>query len=200
MTRVIGGLARGRRLAVPVRGTRPTSDRVRESMFSSLDADLVAGGSAWADVVALDLYAGSGALGLEALSRGARAAYLVESDRAAARTLTANAEAVGLPGAQVLVRRAEALASAPAPDPGASLVLLDPPYDVDAAAIRALLGRLAASGWIVDGARVVVERPSRDAEDPLPAGWASSPRRRFGDTCLWYGRVVGERRSREEGA
>lgn len=200
MTRIIGGAARGRRLAVPSRGTRPTSDRVRESLFSSLDSDLHADSDEWGDVVVLDLFAGSGALGLEALSRGARAAHLVESDRAAARTLRENVAAVGLPGAQVLVRRVESLPSVEPPMPGASLVLVDPPYDVGASSVSGLLDRLAGTGWIREGARIVVERPSRDPEDPLPPGWASVPRRRFGDTCLWYGRAVGGRQSGEEGS
>ena len=100
MTRIIGGRARGRRLTVPARGTRPTSDRVRESLFSSVDADLRSDGTDWGQVVVLDLYAGTGALGLEALSRGASAAHLVESDRVAARSLRENCLAVGLPGTQ----------------------------------------------------------------------------------------------------
>ena len=200
MTRIIGGSARGRRLAVPARGTRPTSDRVRESLFSSLEADLQADETGWGDIDALDLYAGSGALGLEALSRGARSAVLVESDRGAARTLRDNVATVGVPGAQVLVRRVESLASIEPPDHGASLVLVDPPYDVAASAVAAVLDRLAGAGWIRDGARIVVERPTRDLDGPLPPGWGSVPRRRFGDTSLWYGRGVAGRQHGGEGS
>ncbi|MHB1212699.1 MAG: RsmD family RNA methyltransferase, partial [Candidatus Nanopelagicales bacterium] len=79
--RIVAGAARGRRLAVPPSGTRPTSDRVREALFSTLESDMAADGVAWPDFDVLDLFAGSGALGLEALSRGARGAVLVESGR-----------------------------------------------------------------------------------------------------------------------
>lgn len=200
MTRIIGGAARGRRLAVPARGTRPTADRVRESLFSSLDSDLHADGAVWADLVVLDLYAGSGALGLEALSRGAHAAHLVESDRAAVRILRENCATLGLRGAQVHPRRVEALTTLPPPIPPVGLVLADPPYDVPATSVSALLARLARAGWIGEGARVVVERPARDPGDPLPAGWMTIPQRRFGDTSLWYGRAVADRRFAEEGS
>jgi 16S rRNA (guanine966-N2)-methyltransferase len=200
MTRIIGGAARGRRLAVPARGTRPTSDRVRESLFSSLESDLHAEAGAWGDLVVLDLFAGSGALGLESLSRGARSVHLVESDRGAARTLRENAATVGLPGVHVHVRRVESLPSLEPPLGGASLVLVDPPYDVASSVVAGLLERLAGVGWIQEDARVVVERPTRDPEDPLPQGWTSIPRRPFGDTSLWYGRAVGGRQSPEEGS
>jgi 16S rRNA (guanine966-N2)-methyltransferase len=200
MTRIIGGVAGGRRLAVPARGTRPTADRVRESLFSSLDSELLAAGAGWGGLVVLDLFAGSGALGLEALSRGADSAYLVEFDRVAARTLKENCATVGLPGAHVLVRRAEALPALEPPVPAASLVLVDPPYAMAAGEVAGLLARLARAGWIQENARVVVERPARDEQDPLPTGWTTLSRRRFGDTCLWYGRAVGGRLSGEEGS
>jgi 16S rRNA (guanine966-N2)-methyltransferase len=189
MTRIIAGAARGRRLAVPTAGTRPTSDRVREALFSALDSELLGRGSAWADLVVLDLYAGTGALGLEALSRGARAAVLVERNRAAARTLAANVETVGCAGAHVLVRDVAHLA-ATAPEWGpAALVLVDPPYDVAAADLRRSLEALLAAGWIADDAEIVVERPTRDPQSPLPTDWIEVRRRPYGDTVLWYGRV-----------
>lgn len=196
MTRIIAGRARGRRLDVPARGTRPTSDRVRESLFSSLDAELLGGSETWSTTTVLDLFAGSGALGLEALSRGARSAVLVESDRGAARVLRENCAVVGLPGADVLARRVESLASGTPVSDAASLVLVDPPYDRPAGEIARVLGDLLASGWIGHGARVVVERPTRDEASPLPVGWTMDRQRRFGDSCLWYGRAV----SRDEEA
>lgn len=189
MTRIIAGAARGRRLGVPGRGTRPTSDRVRESLFSSLDSTWIADGSAWSDVVALDLYAGSGALGLEALSRGARAAVLVERSRAALPVLRANVGAVGLPGAHVVAADVDRIAAQPSPAGSASLVLADPPYEVAAFVVRGQLEALRSGGWIAPGAVVVVERPARDDESPLPQGWAEERRRAFGDTVLWYGRA-----------
>lgn len=188
MTRIIAGRARGRRLAVPPKGTRPTSDRVRESLFSALDSQLAAEGRSWAGAAVLDLYAGSGALGLEAISRGAESAVLVEKSPAAARVLGANVAAVDLPGVEVLVRDVGRLAATPPRTP-ASVVLVDPPYETPAASIRALLSDLRVGGWIAPAAIVVVERPSRDVESPLPASWGDQRQRAFGDTVLWYGRA-----------
>ena len=190
MTRIIAGAARGRRLAVPGHGTRPTSDRVRESLFSSLDSALLAEGTSWLEVTVLDLYAGSGALGLEALSRGARAAVLVERARAALPVLRANVAAVGLPGAHVVAADVDRLAGlAPIAGP-ADLVLADPPYDVSSTVLPARLASLLDAGWIAPGARVIVERSARDVQSPLPDGWPEDRRRAFGDTVLWYGRSV----------
>lgn len=189
MTRIIAGAARGRRLAVPPSGTRPTSDRVREALFSAIDSHWAAAGIGWAQVDVLDLFAGTGALGLEALSRGACRAVLVERSRSAARILAANAATVGCPGAEVVVRDAMSLATSPAEGAPAALVLVDPPYDVAAAGLRSMLSGLAGAGWIAEDALVVVERPSRDGESPLPDTWIEDRRRAYGDTALWYGRV-----------
>ena len=191
MTRIIAGAARGRRLAVPDAGTRPTSDRVRESLFSTLDSQWHADGVTWAEVTVLDLYAGSGALGLEALSRGARSAVLVEKSRAAARVLAANVAVVGCTGAQVLVRDVTSLAGTPAPQ-AATLVLADPPYSVPAVDVSDLLAALASAGWVGPDAVVVVERPARDHDCPLPSSWPEPRRRPYGDTVLWYGRSAAD--------
>ncbi|MDP1876507.1 MAG: 16S rRNA (guanine(966)-N(2))-methyltransferase RsmD [Actinomycetota bacterium] len=188
--RIVAGAARGRRLAVPPSGTRPTSDRVREAMFSTLESGMAAEGVAWADVDVLDLFAGSGALGLEALSRGARSAVLVESSRAAASVANANTRAVGLPGATVIVRDALRLATASPPPVRASLCLADPPYDWAADDVAALLDGLAQARWLAAGATSVVERPAKDLVSPLPAAWTPVRRRSYGDTALWYGRTV----------
>jgi 16S rRNA (guanine966-N2)-methyltransferase len=189
MTRIIAGSARGRRLAVPARGTRPTSDRVRESLFAILDSRLAADGARWADQSVLDLFAGSGAMGLEALSRGAARAVLVESDRAAARVARDNAASIGLPA---LVVARSVRSPGPCPQGPAGLVLADPPYDWAAEEVAGVLAGLVTSGWIDPAALVAVERPARDDASPLPAP-ASPTRRRFGDTALWYGRLTGER-------
>jgi 16S rRNA (guanine966-N2)-methyltransferase len=187
MTRIIAGTARGRRLSVPARGTRPTSDRVREAVFSSLDSEWRAQGRRWPDVRVLDLFAGSGALGLEALSRGASAAVLVEKSRPAVETLRANVAAVGAPGARVLAVDARRLAGT-APEAAADLCFADPPYDWSAAELRALVADLVSSGWLAADCLVVVERPARDHESPLPDSWPVARRRDYGDTALWYGR------------
>ena len=188
MTRIIAGRAGGRRLAVPAQGTRPTSDRVREAMFSTINGDLLARDRSWSEVRVLDLFAGSGALGLESLSRGAAAAVLVEKARAAAKVLAANVATVGLEGAEVLVADARRLTSSAAVRPPATLVLVDPPYDWTAADLRDLLESALANGWIAPEADVVVERPARDRGSPLPEGWVTVRQRDYGDTALWYGR------------
>ena len=190
MTRIVAGSAGGRRLAVPPAGTRPTSDRVREALFSALDSEWRARGIAWSEVGVPDLYAGAGALGLEALSRGASQAVLVERSRAAAGILRANAATVDLPGAVVLTRDVGQLPTTPPPGDPARLVLADPPYEVKASEVARVLGALQESGWIAADAVVVVERPARDAASPLPGSWTEERRRAYGDTMLWYGRTA----------
>lgn len=185
MTRIIAGAAKGRRLSVPPDVTRPTSDRVREALFSALDSAL----GAWAGVRVLDLYAGSGALGLEAASRGAAHVTLVERDRRALATLRANVDAVALPGVVVRAGDVVRVVAVPAPEPY-DLVLADPPYDLEATEVEQVLARLV-DGWLVPGARVVVERDRRRGFS-WPTGYRPEPERRYGDTvlaaALWYRR------------
>ncbi|MGV0627068.1 16S rRNA (guanine(966)-N(2))-methyltransferase RsmD [Mycolicibacter minnesotensis] len=184
MTRLVGGSAGGRRIAVPPRGTRPTTDRVREALFNVLEARLDLTGMA-----VLDLYAGSGALGLEALSRGAGTALFVESDRRAADVLAANIAALGLPGAQ-LRRGAVATVLAEAADKSVDLVLADPPYEVAAADVDALPVLLASGGWAESGTVVVIERAASSPAVAWPQGWEAWPARRYGDTRLELAELV----------
>jgi 16S rRNA (guanine966-N2)-methyltransferase len=182
VTRIVAGAAKGRRLAVPPRVTRPTSERVREALFNTLRSHLDLDGAA-----VLDLYAGSGAVGLEALSRGAARVVLVESDRNAAQILHRNMSTVGLPGAQVLRRSVAAALGAPA-EPF-DLVFADPPYELPDTEVAEVLAALAANGWLADSAVVVVERSARSAEPVWPKGIELVTQRRYGDGCLWYGRA-----------
>jgi 16S rRNA (guanine966-N2)-methyltransferase len=185
MTRIIAGSARGRRLAVPDgRTTRPTSDRAREGLFSALVAAL--GGLDGLRV--LDLYAGSGAVGLEALSRGAEAALLVESDRAAARVVRANLDALGLPGGSVSTDRAERLAATPCPDRPYDVAYVDPPYALSAEELTEVLVALSRNGWLAGGALIAVERASRGPEWTWPEGFEAHRSRRYGEGTVWYGR------------
>jgi 16S rRNA (guanine966-N2)-methyltransferase len=186
VTRIIAGSARGRRLQVPPAGTRPTSDRVREALFSSIESSLIVEGRAWSQVRVLDLFAGTGALGLEALSRGAGHAVLVEKSRAAARTLTANVAVVGSPGAEVIIRDARHLVTEPPHGP-ADLCFADPPYEWPSTELADLLEELGQRGWLAAGAMIVVERPAKDPASPLPTRWPEGRRRAYGDTALWYG-------------
>lgn len=186
MPRIIAGAARGRRLTIPTGGgTRPTADRVREALFSTLEA--LHGRLVGSRI--LDLYAGSGAVGLEALSRGAVHATFVECAPPAVRALRANVATLGLPGAVVLPKRVEGLPGLPAPTPAYDVVYVDPPYAVSPARVGALLDTLAGRGWYARGAIVVVERAGRDGQFPWPAGWRPElPPRRYGEATLWYGR------------
>ncbi len=190
MTRIIAGQAGGRRLAVPPgSSTRPTSDRTREGLFSSLVA--MVGSLAGATV--LDLYAGSGAVGLEALSRGASDVLLVESDRGAAQVIRRNIEAVGLPGARLIRDRVDrVLKRGPGDAAPRRLVFADPPYSAADSELTAVLAMLATGGWLAPRAVVVVERDTRSGPPQWPAGYSLDRSRRYGETTLWYGRASGD--------
>jgi 16S rRNA (guanine966-N2)-methyltransferase len=183
VTRIVGGQARGRRLAVPPRGTRPTSERAREALFNTLRGELDLTGAR-----VLDLYAGSGAVGLEALSRGAKATVFVESDRRAAAVLQDNITALGLDGATVHRCPATTFLSAVGAAEPFDLVFVDPPYAVSAATIGAVLATLAEDRWLVPGGVVVVERSWRDPQPSWPSEIKAIKQRRYGEGCLWYGR------------
>lgn len=187
VTRVVAGAARGRRLAVPVgRHTRPTADRAREGLFSTLESLL----GSFAGRRVADLYAGSGAVGLESLSRGAAHCLLVENDPTALRTLRANVAAVDLPGAEVVSTKVERVVAAdPGGDSAYDMVFLDPPYDLGTAVLLGVVNALVGNGWLAPEAVVVVERATRDGEWRWPAGVVSDRSRRYGEATLWYGRA-----------
>ncbi len=195
MTRVVAGTAGGRTLRVPPKGTRPTSDRVREALFSRLEhLDAVDGARV------LDLFAGSGALGIEAASRGATTVTLVDSARAATDVCRRNVAELGLRGVDVVTQRAERYVQSPPPQPW-DLVLVDPPYDLtddELAAVLAPLGDASGPGddardavrgsvpALADDAVVVVERSSRSPEPAWPAGLERTDRRAYGETVVWF--------------
>jgi 16S rRNA (guanine966-N2)-methyltransferase len=140
----------------------------------------------------LDLYAGSGAVGLEALSRGASDVLLIEADLKAANIIKQNISAVGLPGARLLRDRAErALQRGPAGARPRDLVFADPPYAAADAEVGQVLGLLADRGWLATGALVVLERDARSGPPPWPRAVAQDRSRRYGETVLWYGRATG---------
>lgn len=188
MSRIIAGSAKGKRLAAP-RGsaTRPTTDRTREALFSAL--------ASWFDTAdepaerqlagfsMLDLYAGSGAVGLEAASRGAAPVVLVESDRPTARLIGSNASSVGL---RVDVRAGTAASFAAAPGRRFDLAFCDPPYAVSTEEVEALLKQLV-DGVLAPRALVVIERSVRDREPDWPAAFEETWRRNYGETCLLFG-------------
>jgi len=190
VTRIIAGAAGGVRLDVPSAGTRPTSDRVRESLFGALDsADALYGARV------LDLYAGSGALGLEAASRGAGSVDLVERAKSAAAVARRNADNVrrsigdGAPAVRVHANPVGTwLRGASGPF---DLVFLDPPYDLPAAELDENLAALR--GALSPDALVIVERSARSGAP----GWAAAGLepirdRAYGDTALWWGRPAAQ--------
>ena len=181
MTRVISGVAGGRRLKVPRAGVRPTGDRAREALFNSLTALLDLRGAA-----VLDLYAGSGALGLEALSRGAASAVFVESGAGVLPVLKDNLAAVGLPGGRVVAGSVPTVVRG-APPGRYDLVLLDPPYATPVGEVLEVLRALVSGGWLAPGAVVVVERSSREAPWEWPTPLAGLRDRRYGEAQLRYG-------------
>ncbi|MPZ60095.1 MAG: 16S rRNA (guanine(966)-N(2))-methyltransferase RsmD [Propionibacteriales bacterium] len=188
MTRIIAGRARGRRLhTAPGDNTRPTTDRVREAVFSALESAL--GG--WSGVRFLDLYAGVGAVGLEAVSRGAAGATLVERDRRVVGVARRNAELLGFDGVRVVTARVERLVGKAEPSgQGYDVVFLDPPYSLSNDALTDVLRDLLRHGWLASEARVVVERATRDSEPDWPVGMLRDRLKRYGETSVWYVRLT----------
>lgn len=174
-------------LDVPDAGTRPTSDRVRESLFGALEAADALRGAA-----VLDLYAGSGALALEAVSRGAVSADLVEKSPRAASVAQRNAGRVAkaVPAdVAIRVHRSSADAFLRATTAMFDLVFLDPPYELGETELSATLGLLVPR--LADGADVVIERGARSPEPALPLGLTSRRSKRYGDTALWWAAADG---------
>ena len=181
MTRIVAGSAKGRTLAVPKSGTRPTSERVREALFSRLDHMNVLEGA-----TVLDLFAGTGALGLEALSRGAARATLVEKASAAARVASANVRATGLPARVVTAdvraylgaRGGEALTGEN------DLVFIDPPYDIPEGDMTTVLSALAP--WVGPDSLIVVERSTRAPAPTGPPFLVLEDTRAWGETVAYF--------------
>jgi 16S rRNA (guanine966-N2)-methyltransferase len=177
--RVIAGSAGGRRLVAPKGDTRPTTDRLKEALFASL------GRHRTDDAAVLDLYAGSGALAIEALSRGAARAVLVDRDAAAEVAVRANLSTTGFDDVATFVRSpVERFLRTNAPATPFDLVFLDPPYDVSSTEVVAVLEQLSEAPWITPGATVVIERPKGGTALELPDGWGTEKERAYGDTLL----------------
>ncbi|CCG04648.1 16S rRNA (guanine(966)-N(2))-methyltransferase RsmD [Blastococcus saxobsidens] len=182
MTRLIAGVAGGRRLRVPPAGVRPTGDKARGALFNSLGSLLDLEGAA-----VLDLYAGSGALGLEALSRGATEVVFVESGPRVLPVLRANLAAVGLPGGRVIAGSVPAVLARAAPR-AFDVVLADPPYEVPVDEVQDVLRALVTGEWLAPGGVVVVERSSRETGWEWPTPLDALRERRYGEAVLRYGR------------
>jgi len=170
MTRIIAGELRGRALKVPDAGTRPTAERVREAVFSSLTSL-----DAIAEVSVLDLFAGSGALGIESISRGANHCVFVEDNKNAVSVINKNIE--------------ELKVNAHVVDAKVQLIFLDPPYEMPLAQISKVITQGLANSWFSDDAILVVETSKRSGDFVWPDGFESIRDKSYGDTCVWYGQV-----------
>ena len=187
--RVISGRFKGVALATPKTGTRPTTDRTKEAMFSRLDAWGVLDGAR-----VLDLFAGTGALGIEALSRGGRELVAVEASKPAAALivktiaqLKRNRSWSSDLAARVLVRKAEAYVASGAGAAGAfDVIFIDPPYAFETEACDRLLADLAANGFAGDDTVIVLERSARSDAPIPPAGWEITDHRDYGETAVFY--------------
>lgn len=181
MPRIVAGQLGGRTIpGPPGKGTRPTSDKVREALFNRLE-----GWDALVGARVLDLYAGTGGLAFEALSRGAEHALLVELHGPTAKQLRRTASDLGLTDrAEIRAGRAATIAAQLAGH-GATLVFLDPPYDVTTEALEQLLPALRPA--LTDDALVVIERSSRTPAVTWPEGWADDGTKGYGETVLQFG-------------
>lgn len=190
MSRIIAGSARGHRIAAPAHtSTRPTTDRVREALFSALGSWFWSDGAvdqALAGRSFLDLYAGSGAIGLEAASRGAGPVWLVEGNRRTADLILANARATGLTVTVRAARVEQVLRAGPEIGTGFDVGWLDPPYDLTDEALARVLALLADGGWVVPAGLIVVERSRRSPEPTWPPSVERAWARRYGETTLHF--------------
>jgi 16S rRNA (guanine966-N2)-methyltransferase len=186
MTRIIGVTGGGGRLETP-RGqsTRPTSDRVREALFSAIEART----GSLDGLRFLDLYAGSGAVGIEARSRGAGVVTMVEQDRRTAALITRNASALGFSRARGVAASVLTVLQSPPAAPY-DLVFSDPPYPTSDEDVDADLVALVTHGWLVPGALVVVERAAKRSQVTWPDGIVEDRTKRYGETVLWYGHAT----------
>jgi 16S rRNA (guanine966-N2)-methyltransferase len=185
MTRIIGGDFRGRSIKVPDAETRPTSSRVREAIFSSVEHAV----SGLDDLRVLDLFAGSGAFGIESISRGATEAVLIEKDLRAADTLHTNIAGLGIKNAKVVIADVLAEVAQTSSRGAFDVVFIDPPYAFEDQQVNALLVQLAQNGWLEEYALLVVERGSRSVVR-WPESVEELRKKVYGDTTIWYGQYL----------
>ena len=173
-------------MRVPQAVTRPTASRVREAIFSTLTHEL----GAFSELHVLDLYAGSGALGIEAISRGARNAVFVENDRMAVSIIKSNLGGLGRIDTQVVRNNVASYLAQAEGHEQFDLIFMDPPYSIVDAVVEDQVAALATNHWLKDDAMVVVEREAQSVLE-WPEGFEVQQPRIYGDTSVWYGRYVG---------
>lgn len=185
MTRIIGGDFRGRSLKVPDAETRPTSSRVREAIFSSVEHAV----SGLDDLRVLDLFSGSGAFGIESISRGAAEAVLIEKDLRAADTLHTNVANFGIKKARVVIADAFTDVAQKSGRGTFDVVFIDPPYSFADQDVNSLIANLVSNDWLNDYALIVVERGSR-SQVQWPESVEELRKKVYGDTSIWYGQYL----------
>lgn len=185
MTRIIGGDFRGRSIKVPDAETRPTSSRVREAIFSSVEHAV----SGLDDLRVLDLFSGSGAFGIESISRGAAEAVLIEKDLRAADTLHTNVANFGIKNARVVIADAFADVAQKSGRGTFDVVFIDPPYSFEDQDVNTLIANLVKYDWLNEYALIVVERGSR-SQVHWPDSVEELRKKVYGDTSIWYGQYL----------
>ena len=185
MTRIIGGDFRGRSIKVPDAETRPTSSRVREAIFSSVEHAV----SGLDDLRVLDLFSGSGAFGIESISRGAAEAVLIEKDLRAADTLHTNVANFGIKNARVVIADAFTDVAQKSGRGTFDVVFIDPPYSFADQDVNSLIANLVKNDWLNDYALIVVERGSR-SQVQWPESVEELRKKVYGDTSIWYGQYL----------
>ena len=187
--RIIAGLAKGRTLSTIAGATRPTSDRAREGLFSSLLSEF----GDFVGLNVLDLFAGSGAIGLEALSRGAQIVHAVEKDESAIHTIKTNSDLVSKSGTtgtfHAYSMSALKFLEGVAPSQY-DIVYVDPPYDFSDVELYKCLVRLREAEFLKSGAVVAIERANRGAEIKWPGGYEPLRQRKYGQAVIYYGKVA----------
>jgi 16S rRNA (guanine966-N2)-methyltransferase len=185
MTRIIGGDFRGRSIKVPDAETRPTSSRVREAIFSSVEHAV----SGLDDLRVLDLFSGSGAFGIESISRGAAEAVLIEKDLRAADTLHSNVANFGIKNARVVIADAFTDVTQKSGRGTFDVVFIDPPYSFEDQDVDTLIANLVQNDWLNEYAVIVVERGSR-SQVQWPDSVEELRKKVYGDTSIWYGQYL----------
>jgi 16S rRNA (guanine966-N2)-methyltransferase len=180
--RIVAGSARGRRLETPASVTRPTSDRAREGLFSTLEHLL----GTFNQKRVLDLYAGTGAIGLEAASRGASQVDLVESDGRAAQVCRENLTNLGFVSVKVHALTVEKWLSCMPPSARYHLIVMDPPYVESNENVEQVLAKIIEYGWLVEGGVIAVERDAKLSEFTWPTGFSQQRVRRYGHAVVRY--------------
>jgi 16S rRNA (guanine966-N2)-methyltransferase len=185
MTRIIGGDFRGRSIKVPDAEIRPTSSRVREAIFSSVEHAV----SGLDDLRVLDLFSGSGAFGIESISRGAAESVLIEKDLRAADSLHTNIANFGIKNAKVVIADVFIEVAQKSGRGTFDVVFIDPPYAVEDEQVDALIANLVENDWLNEYALIVVERGSR-SQVLWPQQVEELRKKVYGDTSIWYGQYL----------